>query len=210
MAALSRNRRARPGVEAGITTTGPETAMDGRARILPAHIEGTVRSIAELHAKHHQRTTPLQRLLDRMTAAVGRPSFIALLTLAVSAWLLGNLAVLWQGGRPWDAPPFAWLSGFVSLAALYTTALILTTQRHDDELASHREQLTLELAILSEQKSAKIIQLLEEMRRDSPHLVDRADTVAHAMSTPVDPHSVLDALNDTHLSMLGSGPIEPG
>jgi hypothetical protein len=30
------------------------------------------------------------------------------------------------------------------------------TQRRDDELASHREKLTLELAILSEQKAAKI------------------------------------------------------
>jgi hypothetical protein len=30
------------------------------------------------------------------------------------------------------------------------------TQRRDDELASHREKLTLELAIVSEQKAAKI------------------------------------------------------
>ena len=38
--------------------------------------------------------------------------------------------------------------------------MILITQRHDDEMATRREQITLELAILSEQKSAKIIALL--------------------------------------------------
>ncbi len=51
--------------------------------------------------------------------------------------------------------------------------LILTTQRRADELAQHREQLTLELAILSEQKTAKVIELLEEMRRDNPNLRNR-------------------------------------
>ena len=54
----------------------------------------------------------------------------------------------------------------MGLLALYVTVLILTTQRRDDQLASYREQLTLELAILGEQKSAKIISLLEELRRD--------------------------------------------
>ncbi len=72
--------------------------------------------------------------------------------------------------------------------------MILINQRRDDELANRREQLTLELAILSEQKTAKIIQLIEEMRRDSPHLKDRTDIEAKDMSRPADPHSVLNAI----------------
>lgn len=55
-----------------------------------------------------------------------------------------------SGKAPWDEPPFAWLQGALGLLALYITILILTTQRREDELASYREQLTLELAILSE------------------------------------------------------------
>ena len=38
--------------------------------------------------------------------------------------------------------------------------------KREDELATRREQLTLQLAILSEQKAAKIISLLEELRQD--------------------------------------------
>ena len=48
--------------------------------------------------------------------------------------------------------------------------LILATQRREYQLAQLREQLTLELAILSEQKTAKVIQLLEESRRDMKRL----------------------------------------
>jgi hypothetical protein len=34
--------------------------------LLPAHIEETIRSIARLHAEHHQNATPLQRAFDRI------------------------------------------------------------------------------------------------------------------------------------------------
>ncbi len=166
--------------------------------ILPAHIEDTVQSIARLHAEHYQQATRLQRIVDRMTALLGRPSFVGLLTVAVLVWVLGNLGAVWAGWEPVDPPPFAWLGGVVGLTALYMTALILTTQRREDQLAGHREQLTLELAILGEQKSAKIIELLEEMRRDDPNLRNRVDHEAAAMSMPADPQAVLDAIKDSH------------
>jgi uncharacterized membrane protein len=73
--------------------------------------------------------------------------------------------------------------------------LILITQRREDELAGHRDQLTLQLGILSEQKSAKIIELLEELRRDAPDLRNRLDPEATAMSTPAD-HEVLNAIKE--------------
>ena len=136
--------------------------------ILPAHIEETVLAIAQLHADHEARATPLQRFVDRLTARAGRPRFLALLTVLIVVWIAVNVGMVAIGLEPFDQPPFFWMQGVVALTALYMTVLILTTQRREDEMAGHREQLTLELAILSEQKSAKIIALLEELRRDSP------------------------------------------
>jgi len=128
--------------------------------ILPAHIEDTVKAIAKLHAEHYEQATPLQTTIDRLTARAGRPEFVGILTVVVFGWISFNLVLMALGHRPVDEPPFYWLQGVVGLAALYMTALILTTQRREDQLASHREQLTLELGILSEQKAAKIIELL--------------------------------------------------
>ena len=170
---------------------------DEGERSLPSHIEETVQAISRLHAAHEAGASRLQRIVERITKRAGRPAFIALLSGLVLSWLLLNLGLLAAGKQPLDPPPFYWLQGTVTLCALYMTVLILTTQRREDELAEVREQLTLELAILSEQKSAKIISLLEELRRDDPHISDRRDAHAEALSEPADPEAVLTALKNT-------------
>jgi uncharacterized membrane protein len=162
--------------------------------ILPAHIEETIRAIAQLHAEHREKATPFQRAIDRMTAWLGHPRFVGALTAIVAGWISLNLLAASLGHRPIDPPPFSWLGGAVSLLSLYMVVLILATQRREDQLGQHREVLTLELEILSEQKTAKVIQLLEEFRRDSPQIRDRVDHEATAMSEPADPQSVLDAI----------------
>ena len=108
-------------------------------------------------------------------------------------------------------PPFVWLDGLVGLGALYIALLILITRRRADQLAQHREQRTLELAILNEQKTAKVIELLEEMRRDTPNLCDRVDHEAAAMAVPADPQAVLDAIRISHAEaelLGGPAPVE--
>jgi uncharacterized membrane protein len=168
--------------------------MPADTSILPPHIDETIRAIAKLHADHHEEAGTLQRMVELLTAWIGRPRFIAALTVIVALWIGCNLVVLSSGSRPWDAPPFYWLQGGLGLLALYVTVLILTTQRRDDQLAGYREQLTLELAILGEQKSAKIISLLEELRQDHPNLKNRVDDEATAMAVAADPQTVLKAI----------------
>jgi hypothetical protein len=69
------------------------------------------------------------------------------------------------------------------------SAALPKTPRAEDELNA-REILTLELAILSERKIAKVIELLEELRRDSPRVVDRADQQPERMAQPAGAQSV--------------------
>jgi uncharacterized membrane protein len=99
-------------------------------------------------------------------------------------------------------PPFGWLQTVLGSMAFFVALIILATQRRADHLAEHREQLTLELAILSEQKSAKIISLLEEMRRDNPLLKNRVDEEAAAMAVAADPQAVLDAIKESHGALV--------
>ena len=169
----------------------------------PTHIEHTVQAIARLRAEHDRRASPLQRTLERFTARAGSPGFVVFLTLLVTSWIGLNCFLLAVGKRPIDEPPFYWMQGAVALAALYMTVFILATQRREDELASRHEQLTLELAMLSEQKTAKIISLLEELRQDHPEIRDRIDREAAAMSSPADSRSILEALKE-HTNELTS------
>jgi uncharacterized membrane protein len=75
--------------------------------------------------------------------------------------------------------------------------MILATQRREDLLAQRREMLILELALLSEQKTAKVIQLLEESRFDNPLIRNRIDREAEAVAQPSDPNSMLDVIRET-------------
>ena len=164
---------------------------------VPAHVEDTVQAVARFHATHHADASLLQRMIEQITRRAGSPAFIVVLAATIISWITLNLLLMTLGRTPVDAPPFFWLQGAVTLTALFMTVIILTTQRREDKLAGLRDQLTLELSILSEQKSAKIIGLLEEMRRDSPHIADRADEHAEALSKPADPNVVVEALKET-------------
>ena len=165
---------------------------------LPAHIEDTVQAMADVHLDHHRQTGALQRWIDRITALLGRPAFTPIVTLLVGLWILVNLALGAAGYRVPDSPSFNYLWGVVSLAALYMTGMILATQRREEELASRRDQLTLELTILTEQKAAKLIELVEKLRLDHPDVADHVDEEAKAMSSPSDPQAVLNAIKITH------------
>jgi uncharacterized membrane protein len=186
----------------------PET--DDTPLIPPIHIEETIKAIARLHAEHRAGATRHQRVLGIATSLLARPGFFIALTILVFGWIGLNSFAPELGFLPRDPPPFPWLSGFSSVASLYLVVVVVTTQRLDDRLARHRELLTLELAILTEQKIAKAIALIEELRRDSPQVHDRVDRQADIMAEPADPQTVIDAINETrtaaaHLSNPGEG-----
>jgi uncharacterized membrane protein len=58
--------------------------------------------------------------------------------------------------------------------------------------------MTLELASVTERKVAKIIELIEELRRDSPTLKNRTDHEARQMSERTSPGEVLIAIKESH------------
>lgn len=165
---------------------------------LPAHIADTVSAMAKVHSEHAQEASGLERLLSRLTSWLGHPNFTPVLTALIVAWVALNLSLRAGGIRQPDPPPFAWLSGFVAVAALYMTGIILSTQRREDRLTTRREQLTLELAIVIEQKTSKLIELVEKLRQDHPDVANHIDVEAKAMSSSADPHLVLDAIKKTH------------
>ena len=181
----------------GEHVTKPTNPSQRISEAVPAHVEDTVQAVARFHSAHDAEAGGLQRAIERLTRRAGSPAFAALLSVLVVGWIALNLGLLAAGREPLDEPPFIWMQGAVALTALYMTIFILTTQRREDKLAGLRDQLTLELSILGEQKTAKIIGLLEELRRDAPNISDRSDEHAAELSTSADPNAVLDALKET-------------
>src|SRR5271166_1923920 len=117
---------------------------------VPPLVEESVAAIAELHAAHYREAGALQRTVSGATSAVARPGTLIVITVAIAGWAALNFALPAFGRAAPDPFPFPLLAAAVSTLALYLAAMILIAQRHDDELATRRDQLTLELAILSE------------------------------------------------------------
>jgi uncharacterized membrane protein len=171
----------------------------------PPHVAETIHAIALLHAEHHRKSTIAERIVDRTTTAVGQPKVLLSLIGVVGVWMAGNAFVTFKGGTALDPAPFAWLEVTLTIAALFIAIMILTSQSRADRFANLREQMTLEATLLTEQKTRKIIELLEELRRDSPQISDRTDVEAEQMAAKADPHEVLAKIEDvTQVVVLDS------
>lgn len=125
------------------------------------HVEETIRSMARLHSEHQESAPFHQRAVGHITSFLGQPVVTGGLAATIICWIGANLLAASLGYRAPDPPPFQWLQGAMTLISLFMVFLILGAQKHEDTLNKHRELLALELAILSEQKTAKVIQLLE-------------------------------------------------
>jgi len=167
---------------------------------LPGHIEEAVHYVEELHAEDERSLSSLQRSIERITQLAARPQSLTVVLGLVVAWVAVNLILPHVRLEPFDPFPFPLLDGVLSLAAFLTTLVILITQRRESALADLRERLTLQFSIVSEQKIAKSIELLERLRRDSPDVVDRIDEAATSMARPAQPGEVIRAIDDLRTS----------
>jgi uncharacterized membrane protein len=157
---------------------------------------GVGETTARLRTAHRRESGVLQHALDRVTAALGWPGFVVLLSLALVCWVVVNVAAPALGLHAPDPSPFNLLQAITSAGALVVACLILTTQRREEKLADYRNQLILELSISNDQKIAKIIGLIEESRRDNPAITNRVDVQAATMSSPSNAAEVLEAIRE--------------
>lgn len=154
-------------------------------------------TVAALVERAEQAVEDPQRRIERVTNAIGLPRTIVAVAVACLAWMTLNTTCRLVGLRALDPPPFIWLQGAVGLACLFTTMVVLATQKRQQRHADDRALLELQINLLAEQKAAKIIALLEELRRDLPLVRDRTDQEAEAMQRPVDPHGIVSVLEKT-------------
>ncbi len=163
---------------------------------LSEHVAQNIETIAHLHTQAEGKVGRNQRVIEKVTASIGQPWALNVILGAVMLWVVINTLGSKAGLPVVDPPPFSWLQGVVSLSALLVTTMVLTTQNRQAKRALQRGNLELQVNLVSEQKIAKLISLLEELRRDLPSVRDRVDVVADAMAEAVDPQAVITSLED--------------
>lgn len=151
-------------------------------------------SVVAIHVSHERQVSRHQRAVESVTSWIGRP-FLLYTVMAVSLlWIAGNFLAHSLGWRMYDKPPFYFLQSIWSFTALLVTIIVLITQNRQAKIDQHQAHLSLQLSLIADQKTAKIIDLLEEIRRDSPHLPNRVDEEAEALREIVSPEIMADEL----------------
>ena len=159
-------------------------------------ISQNIEAVLEFYAREEQKISRSQRILERISEFIGQPFFLGLILLLVALWMLANDALRQYGKGEFDPAPYFWLQGIVALGALLTSTIVLAKQNRLSKLADRRAHLDLKVTLLTEQKAAKLIDLLEELRRDLPNVKDRHDPAAAALQQSMNPDLVLAALDE--------------
>ena len=155
-----------------------------------------IEAVVEFYAREEEKITASQRVLERISHSLGRPAFLGLILAFVALWIVANLILVRIGRAPFDTDPYPWLQGIVGLSALLTATVVLTRQNRLARLAEQRAHLDLKVTLLTEQKVAKLIHLVEELRRDLPNVRNRHDPDAVAMQESMKPNTVLATLDE--------------
>jgi uncharacterized membrane protein len=181
-------------------STTDKRGADSRSTLPPQHAEHA-ETVVAIRARAENQLSLSQRLVEAFTARIGRPSTILFLLFLIGIWMSWNAGEIAQGKHPIDPPPFFWLQGAIALYAALITTFVLATQNREKRHNEQRAYLELQVNLLAEQKTAKIIELLEELRRDMPTVRDRVDRQADAMQQPVDTVAVLNTLHAMELEL---------
>jgi uncharacterized membrane protein len=152
-----------------------------------------VEFVADLHARTRQELRN-HRAVELLGEGLGRPRVLYALLVVLATWIGGNETLKLTGRAPLDPPPFFWLQGAIALTALVVTLVLLISQNRLAQLSEQRAHLDLQVNLLAERKIAKLIELVEELRRDLPSVVNRRDAEAESMQIAADPGAVLDAV----------------
>ena len=177
-------------------TSTPDASPDPAPDSEPDLLKQNIDAVLEFYEREEQKISRSQRALERISRFLGRPLFLGIILLFVALWMGANAALRALRMTQFDPAPFFWLQGIVGLGALLTTTVVLTRQNRQAKLEEQRAHLDLKVTLLTEQKAAKIIDMLEELRRDLPNVRNRHDPEAAVLQQSMNPHKVLAALDE--------------
>jgi uncharacterized membrane protein len=174
--------------------------------LIPEQVLKNIEAIATHQDRYHQNSTAHQRGLDKITAVFSRSEFLYFQIIFFTTWwicsYLSNRHILLA-----DFPLFDLREEGLGVAGLLISTGVLIYQTRQEKISDERSHLMLQLNLITEQKIAKLISLVEELRTDLPNVKNRADLEAEIMQQAIDPQAILEVIQQTS-APLSSPPAE--
>ncbi len=174
--------------------------------LIPEQIIKNIEAITHHQERHQEQATTAQRVLGKIVSIFGRPEFLYFQIGFFAIWeICGHLVDLQI--LPTSFPQFDLREQWLDLASLFISTGVLVYENRQEQVSEERSHLMLQLNLITEQKIAKLISLVEELRIDLPNVRNRNDEEAELMQQATDPQVILEAIQKVADSSLGS-PVE--
>lgn len=153
--------------------------------------QANVKAIQRLEREASRERGPMDRFADRVNAFGGSPAFFWVHVLWFAAWIVFNTR---SGLKPFDPFPFTFLTLVVSLEAIFLSTFILISQNHAARISERRNQLDLQINLLTEQENTKMLQLLERIAH-AVGVVDDKDPSLHVLEQAMRPEKLAEQID---------------
>ncbi|MBW4551411.1 MAG: DUF1003 domain-containing protein [Aphanocapsa sp. GSE-SYN-MK-11-07L] len=165
------------------------------ANLLPEQVQKNIETIIGFQDQQKQNASAHDRVLEKVAAAFGQPRFLYLQFALLALWIAYSHLVK-QGILSAGFPQFSFGSQGLDVASLMISTGVLIYQTRQEKLSEQQSHLMLQIDLLTEQKIAKLIALVEELRADLPDVKNRHDSEAKAMQQATDPQVIIEILQD--------------
>lgn len=158
-------------------------------------------AIADLQRKEKADRSLQGRIADRITDFSGSMSFVYLHAVWFGIWILLNIGLIHIPHlSEFDPFPFGLLTLIVSLEAIFLSTFVLISQNRLSQVSEKRADLDLQVNMLAEQKTAKTLELLEQIARQldgmNKHFTFAPDAELEALKVSPEPQEVLKVMED--------------
>ena len=136
--------------------------IEESARATTEAAQQNIETIAKLEQESIERRSAGEKVGDAFTRVMGSLTFVVLHVLGFAAWFAINLGAI-PGIEPFDPFPFGILTLIVSAEGVLLAIFVLVSQNRMSRLANQRAHLNLQISLLAEQETTKILQRLQSI-----------------------------------------------
>jgi len=164
-------------------------------------VRKNVAAVSDLQRKEVEGRTVQDRLAAHITNFSGSMTFVYLHAIWFGFWFILNVGVLHVPYvTEFDPYPFGLLTVVVSLEAIFLSTFVLIAQNNLSALSERRAELDLHVNLLAEQKTAKVLDLLDKIARELDTMHSRfnytPDAETEALKQSPEPHEVLGVMEE--------------
>jgi uncharacterized membrane protein len=127
------------------------------------------RIIRSFEAEALRKRPLVVKLADFFASYFGTIGFLVLNVVLYSLWILINEGKI-PGIPVFDPYPYSFMNSFVSIEAIILTVIVLMSQNRENQRDVLRNELGLQVELISEKEITKILQLLKQILNEQQKL----------------------------------------